>query len=76
MNPINKRLLFTFVFFISFINVKSQTDRYDWSIKLGAGPSWIKTNGNTNAWLGNSQGGFYFVSAGYKNFLISLKLNG
>jgi len=64
-------LLLAFIFSFSFLKAKSQSDRYDWSLKFGGGSSWLLNNNKTTRWFGNSKGSFFFLGAGYKNVHIN-----
>jgi len=53
------------------LNATSQSDLYNWSLKLGGGASWLINNGKTNQWYGNPKGSFFFAGLGFKSVHIN-----
>jgi hypothetical protein len=69
-NYLIKHLLIT-SFIFTCLNANSQSDKYDWSCKLGGGSTYNINNGNTKDWVGNLKGSFFFVGIGFKNIHIN-----
>lgn len=64
----SKKSLLIVCFLFACLNVNSQSDKYDWSLKLGGGKALIINNDNTRNWIGNLNGSFFFLGFGFKNF--------